>query len=427
MDSQIKGIEGEDFVNELAYSSFFKYWCYPSPKNENGNKKEICDLLILFNEVLIIFSVKNYEFKQNHFRYFNNTINKATNQIAGALRILFNNNEIFIKHPDKNLEKFPKEKIKKIYPIIVNLGDNVKFYPFNSLTKNQDYISIFDKESFWTIAKELDTVSDFIDYLEKREELFKDKITVILPADEFDFPVETQKEFYKLMDSNSIESTQIIISGTEKDLLAHFLKNERQFPSILKDKKANSFYLQIDGDWNKFVKNNRYKNKKVADITSYFIDQFVENELLCNISEYREKIAILLLSFNRFTRRSIAISYFDFHKNNTQKEGLFFGRRFADIDGIGILFTSYTNQMPEEMFQTLNQLAIDSFNIYTNYKSKIIILISTNHEHFFKFGLVENIKPYPKELEKKIIKDVNILGWFTKHTEEKYTIKEFPE
>ena len=40
IDSKLKGDEGENFVNEIAYKSFFKYWCYPGPKYENGDKKK---------------------------------------------------------------------------------------------------------------------------------------------------------------------------------------------------------------------------------------------------------------------------------------------------------------------------------------------------------------------------------------------------
>lgn len=36
-----KGELGEEFVNELAYNSFLKFWCYPGPKLENGDRKEI--------------------------------------------------------------------------------------------------------------------------------------------------------------------------------------------------------------------------------------------------------------------------------------------------------------------------------------------------------------------------------------------------
>jgi hypothetical protein len=91
------------------------------------------------------------------------------------------------------------------------------------------------------------------------------------------------------------------------------------------------------------------------------------------------------------------------------------------------LFTSYTDEMSDEMFSTLNQLAIESFNLYEKYKYKTIILISTNKHHRFKFGLIEDIVPYPKEYEQQIIHDINILGWFTNLTEEKYTNKEFPD
>ena len=84
-----KGNAGEKFVNEIAFNSFMKYWCYPGTKDENGNKKEICDLLIIFGDYTIILSVKNYEFKENYARYFRRTIDKAVTQIYGAERKLF--------------------------------------------------------------------------------------------------------------------------------------------------------------------------------------------------------------------------------------------------------------------------------------------------------------------------------------------------
>lgn len=102
---------GEAFVNEIAFNSFLKHWCYPDPK---GNKKQIIDLLIVFKDVVIIMEVKNYEFKGAYSRYFKKTINKAVNQIYGAERKLFKiDRDIYIKHPDKKQERFPKEIIKK--------------------------------------------------------------------------------------------------------------------------------------------------------------------------------------------------------------------------------------------------------------------------------------------------------------------------
>lgn len=189
-----------------------------------GTERKFCDLLILFNSILIVVSVKNYEFKGNHFRYFNNTIEKAVKQIHGACRVLLGSSEVQIKHPDKEIEFFPRDQIKKVFRIVINLGEGVKFYPFNQTTKNDDYVTLFDKDAFETIISELDTIPDFIDYLEKREKLFKGRTTIILPGDEFDFPVEAQHEFFKI--GETLGDKHILISGTEKDLLSHFFKKK---------------------------------------------------------------------------------------------------------------------------------------------------------------------------------------------------------
>ena len=394
MDSQIKGNEGEQFVNQLAFSTFFKYWCYPSPKLENGNKKEICDLLIIFKDIVIIFSVKNYEFKGNHNRYFNSTISKATKQINGAYKTLFSRGEVYIKHPDKEFQEiFPKHSLKKVFRIIVNLGENTKFYPFSSTSNNGDFITLFDKDSFETIIKELDTVPDFIDYIEKREKLFKDKFTIILPAEEDDFSIETQKEFFSLTENSLINNNKtVLLSGTEKDLLAYFFENKREFPEILKDETVNGFYLVIDNKWNEFISKKSFENKKEADKISYFVDRFVENELLINITPYREELAKYLLSFDRLARRSIGESYFDFHNKNANNTGLYFGRRLVDFGSIGILFTSYTEEMSDEIFNTLNNLALESFNVFTRYKYPIIILTQITQLKFFEISLWGNPK-----------------------------------
>jgi len=419
-----KGTLGENFVNELSYNSFFKFWCYPSPKYENGNKKEICDLLILFNSIAIIISVKNYEFKGNHFRYFNNTIQKAIKQLQGAERLLFGKSEVKIKHPDKEIEIFPKDKITKIFRLIINLGENVKFYPFNQITKNNDYVTIFDKDTFETIIGELDTIPDFIDYLEKREKLFKDKVTLLLPAEENSFSIETQKEFYEIADA--INDNFVIISGTEKDLLAYFFKNIRNFPDFL-DKNASIHYLKIDGDWEDFKATKKAQNKDKADKISYFIDGFVKNELFINLSPTREKLAKTLLSFDRLTRRTISKSYFEFHNRYKDIKGLTFGRRFGDFDGVGIVFTFYTSDMDFKMINILNNLAIESFNLFNNYKSNSMILISSNKEHRFLFSFIEKNEKYPDDIEEMIRKDVKALGWFTNVEKIEGTEKEFPK
>ncbi|WP_343614098.1 hypothetical protein [Flavobacterium sp.] len=377
-----KGSLGEEFVNELAYNSFLKFWCYPGPKLENGDKKEISDLLIIFDDTLIVVSVKNYEFKGNYSRYFNRTINKALNQIHGACRILFSGNDVYIKHPDRNVELFPREQIKKIFRIVVNLGEGTKFYPFNGLTKNNDYVTFFDKSSFETVIDELDTIADFTEYLQKREQVFKNKNTTILSGADFDFiKNQTDSNFGIEFDQNK---SSILISGTEKDLLAIYFREGHNFPNGL-NKDEQQIFLIIDGAWEEFAATERKINKEKADKVSYFIDEIIRNALskneLQNLSELRLTLAKSLLSFSRLKRRRIVLSYFEFQKKHNEYTGSDLPSMFTQIDGVGVLFVFITDQINSDRLYMLKEYAIISYYIETNFEIESLLLISTNSRH----------------------------------------------
>ena len=218
--------------------------------------------------------------------------------------------------------------------------------------------------------------------------------------------------------------------GTDANLYKYKTSNISKSDRERFVKWREQTYYKLNSDdkkWNEFTAKKRFANKKEADKVSYFVDKFVENELLINITPYREELAKQLLSFDRLERRSIGESYFDFYNLNAHNTGLYFGRRLLDLGRIGVLFTSYTKEMTEEMFNTLNTLAVESFNVYTKYKYPNIILISTNENHFLKFGFIKDIKPYPKEYEELVKKDITTLGWFTDLEEGKFKNKEFPE
>ena len=130
-----KGELAEKYVNELAYSSYLKYWCYPNPKDEEGDKKEICDLLILFRKTCIIISVKNYEFNGNYERYKRKVVEKSTKQLYGAERKLFHfNRKIKIKHPDREIEEFQSDNYDEIFRITINAGEQFESVSYTHLT-----------------------------------------------------------------------------------------------------------------------------------------------------------------------------------------------------------------------------------------------------------------------------------------------------
>jgi len=418
MDSVEKGNVGEQFVNELAYNSFMKYWCYPNPKDENGDKKEICDLMIFFRDCLIIISVKNYVFKDFYSRYFRNTIEKAVDQISGAERkLMFSEREIYIKHPNKDIERFPREEIRKVFRIIVNLGDGVKFYPSNKETQKGQFVTIFDKGAFETIVKELDTLPDFIDYLTKREELFSDKTVLILPGEEHDFSKETTEQFLEHTETNLIipNKQSIVISGTEYDILAYYLEDRESFLEKVRSSNDNLIYLQIDDKWNSYISKEEVKIKKQNDRYSYFIDDLVKNEVLVHNNLQAAELAKELLSFNRFTRRIIAknfLQFYETYKNDTCDDKEFpFYRRYSDFEGIGIVFVYYATR--GEDVDWLFEFTLNSYCVYSNYKNKKNILIATNQFFQFKMLLQSDIIPFPYEFEQQIRDDIKLCNWFT--------------
>lgn len=430
MNSKEKGDIGEQFVNDVICNSFMEYWCYPSPRDEKGDKKEICDLLVLFENIVLIISVKNYEFKENHDRYFRKTIDKAVKQIYGAERkLFFNQREIYIKHPKKEVEKFNNGNFDKIFRIIVNLGENSKFYPFNRETPNEKFITIFDKEAFQAILQELDTIPDFIEYLTKREELFINKNVVVLPSRENDFSVKDGLQLYHYINNNLnlIKKSIVLLSGTEHDLLAHYLKNKRSFPDSLNSTEYNWAYMALDGSWETFISDARVIQKKESDKQSYFIDDLVKREILSTESSTFEELAKELLSFDRLTRRLISISFFRFYeknKNNFSK----FTRAYLDAKGKGIVFALYPSSIEGYAVDILLDIAVENFCVNTAYKNSTMILIANNYElSCFNLKLIKNIKPFSKEKEEQISEDVSKLGWSNNYRETYMTEKEYPD
>ena len=65
---QLKGRNAENFVYELAQKSFITDWCYQNPKL---NGKEICNLLIVYDEITIIWQIKDLKLDENEKHFVN--------------------------------------------------------------------------------------------------------------------------------------------------------------------------------------------------------------------------------------------------------------------------------------------------------------------------------------------------------------------
>ena len=95
----------EKIVADLSRSSFLSFWSFPNPKGKKN--KELCDILVVCEPDIIIFSVKDISVKRSgnynvdYDRWKRHAIDESIGQIYGAERIIRLRDEIFLNQ--KNL------------------------------------------------------------------------------------------------------------------------------------------------------------------------------------------------------------------------------------------------------------------------------------------------------------------------------------
>ena len=87
----------EKTLSDLCDLAFLKLWSFPNPYKEPG--KELCDVLVVFDNNIIIFSVKNIKYNENKGlagwqRWKRKAIDESITQINGAEKWIKN-------HPDQ--------------------------------------------------------------------------------------------------------------------------------------------------------------------------------------------------------------------------------------------------------------------------------------------------------------------------------------
>lgn len=178
----LKGINAEKIVHDLASKTFLIDWCFLNPKLPDG--KELCDLLVIFDDVAIIWQIKDLKLDKEG-NYKKSDVNKNLHQLAGAKRQLFDlKTPIRLKNARRHEEIFDSSKIKNIYLISVLLGEGEELFSFIDEIKNYK-VHVFTRDFTQMALNELDTISDFVKYL-KEKELFinTEKSLVIIGGEE---------------------------------------------------------------------------------------------------------------------------------------------------------------------------------------------------------------------------------------------------
>ncbi len=288
--------ETERFVYHLCKKSFLSLWSYPNPKGKKGN--ELCDILVVCEPDIIIFSVKEIAFKDTGDkvgweRWRRAAIEESCSQIAGAERWIETNPNVITKDAAFGLP-FPADRV--VHRVAVALGSQGNV-PMTFGDFGKGFVHVFDEKSLNTLMEELDTISDFVKYLGDKESFYRaGKLTL------FD-------------------------GGGEEDLLALYLVCDRQFP------EEPDFIVLDDDLWDHFKSNPAVLSRKKQNEISYYWDEIIEelyqtyldSNLITDLPYTSDKLPDLEKAFrvmareNRFSRRLLSISLVDFLQNSQER------------------------------------------------------------------------------------------------------------
>jgi hypothetical protein len=187
--------ESEHYLHQLGNASFLSLWSYPRIFRDQHGGKEICDLLVVFERNIIIFSDKHCEFKSTDRpcvdwgRWFRKAVEESAQQIWGAERwIKEHSDRLFL---DSRCERRFPLKIdagSRFYRITVahgaeayaksfgmaglmivpeisgkqHYGNDCEPFKIGQLDPTKGFIHVLDRTPLTAVMQTLDTVQDFV-------------------------------------------------------------------------------------------------------------------------------------------------------------------------------------------------------------------------------------------------------------------------
>ncbi|KAA0969689.1 hypothetical protein FPY71_14310 [Aureimonas fodinaquatilis] len=292
--------ESEKILAEIGEISFLNFWTFPSPYRKQklghdvdgkGDGKELCDLLIVCGDDVIIFSDKSVGWSvsaQSDIawgRWFKAAVKDSVKQIRGAERWVTEfPDRIFL---DRECTQplpvnLPPPERRRIHGVVVAVGAEVAlkeitghesgmpmiashltdrqhwdrnapgFMPFaiGDVDPSGSFAHVFNRPAIHLLLSHLDTISDFSRYLRSRAE--------------------------------SIRTQKLSLANGEDDALAHYLKviDERGHRGFLDHrgrplKDGQTMVIQ-GGYYEWFIRQPAFLRKIDDDKQSYLWDRMIE-------------------------------------------------------------------------------------------------------------------------------------------------------
>jgi len=281
----------ERYLKKLCDRSFLSLWSYPGVYRDQGKSgtkgdgKEVCDLLVVFENHIIIFSDKDCEFPStgnvelDWSRWYRKAIQKSAEQVWGAERwILSHPNRLFL---DRACAvpfpiDLPDSKVAKVHRVVVAhsaskpcveafggsgsliiapqltgemhsapLKDGGIPFAVGHINPSKGYVHVFDDTTLDIVMTKLDTITDFLGYLTKKEKF--------------------------------IASGKLTWAPGEHDLLAYYLQNygaDEEHDFIVPPDTTG--VAIAEGLWEEYSNSAQRRAQLLADEISYAWDKLIE-------------------------------------------------------------------------------------------------------------------------------------------------------
>jgi hypothetical protein len=276
----------ERYLAKLCKRSFLSMWSYPGVFRDQkaavggkGDGKELCDLLVVFENHVIIFSDKDCGFNDTvdlqvaWARWFKKAIQNSARQVWGAERWIrqFPNRLFLDRHctipfpislpdPAKMIvhrivvahdeSRACREKLGGSGSLVLDsslVGDSHQYVPFTvgQIGPAKGYVHVFDDTTLDIVMSTLDTITDFTAYLTKKEQF--------------------------------LTGNRVIRAAGEEELLAIYLRrmNDAGEHDFVIEGDYN-FLLLEEGFWEAFVHSRERQAQIESNRISYSWDALIE-------------------------------------------------------------------------------------------------------------------------------------------------------
>ncbi len=286
--------DSERYLASLAEHTFLNLWSYPNAFTDRGagtskDGKELCDLLVVCGDNIILFSDKSIAWpvhgttELRWSRWYRRAVEHSVKQLLGAARWLREYpDRVFTdaKCSTRLVASLPPSGRGHIHLIAIALGaqaacskhhrdddgslmiasniagaahtdsSHPSYNPFclGDVNPEGNFIHVFDETSLNLVMREMDTIADFVRYLEQRE--------------------------------NAIRERRVHMAVSEAEMLAYYLSHEdsagnHHFPLRRGDSGEMMPVSLIAGSYSAYRGSAACKAKTAADRLSYAWDRLI--------------------------------------------------------------------------------------------------------------------------------------------------------